>query len=83
MSKNLIIGAGFTAAITNLLIGKDSTIVGSLSHQFLRDYKYLRRKSVECNKIFSVGAKSYGSLNFRLDNGILHDRLILGGNSGV
>jgi len=82
MSKNLIIGAGFTAAITNLLIGKDSMTIGSFSHQFLKN-KYLRRKTIECNKIFSVSAKSYGSLKFKLDDGILHDRLILGGNSGV
>ena len=83
MSKILIIGAGFTGAITKLLIGRRSKIIGSLNYQFLRDDKYLRRKSVECNKFFAVGAKSYGSLKFKLNNGIMHDRLIVGGNSNV
>ena len=83
MMKDLIIGAGFTAAITNLLIGKKSKIIGSLSHEFLKDHKYHRRKPVECNKFFAKKAKSYGSLKFKLKNGIFHDRLVLGGNTGV
>ena len=83
MTENLIIGAGFTAAITNLLIGKKTKIIGSLNHQILRNDKFLRRKNIECNKIFATKAKSYGSLKFKLKRGILHDRLILGGNSGV
>tara|TARA_B100001057_G_scaffold501015_1_gene619714 strand:+ start:3679 stop:4719 length:1041 start_codon:yes stop_codon:yes gene_type:complete len=83
MSKNLIIGAGFSAAITNLLIGKKFKIIGTLSHKLLDNRKYSRRKSVECNKIFSNQSKSYGSLKFKLNNGIMHDRLVMGGNSGV
>lgn len=82
MLKNLIIGAGFAAAVSNLFIGKNSVTIGTLNHQFLKK-KYSRRKSVECNKLLSVRAKSYGTLNFRLNSGVLHDRLILGGNSSV
>lgn len=83
MINNLIIGAGFTAAITKLLIGKKSKIIGSLSHELLNKNKYLRRKSVEFNKLFANKSMSYGSIKFKLNNGKLHDRLILGGNSGI
>ena len=83
MIKNFIIGAGFTAAITKILIGKNSTIIGSVNHKLLKKKKFIRRKYLECNKMFAKKASSYGTLKFKLNNGIFHDRLVLGGNSTV
>ena len=83
MIKNFIIGSGFTASIAKILIGKNANLIGSLDHQFLIDKKYLRRKSIEANKLFSKKAQSHGSIKFKLPNAILHDRLSLGGNSVV
>ena len=30
MSKNIVIGAGFSAIFTKMLIGKDTTIIGAI-----------------------------------------------------
>ncbi len=83
MKKNIIIGAGFAAIFAKLLVGKNSKIIGSLDHKTIKNKNYLRRKSVEFNKLFSLKAFSYGSLDFNLKHGKLHDRLILGGNSNI
>jgi len=83
MIKNIIIGAGFSAAVTKILIGKDARIIGSLDHINAKNKNLLRRKSIECNKIFSKKTFSYGTLDFNLKNGKLHDRLTLGGNSSI
>ena len=41
--------------------------------------KFLRRKKLNVINCFAAkNHKSYGSLKFKLKNGILHDRLILG-----
>jgi hypothetical protein len=81
--NKLIVGAGFTAAITKILIRGNSEVVGSIKQQFLKRNEYIRRKSLEFNKFFSDKAESRGSLNVDFNNVILHDRLILGGNSAV
>tara|TARA_B110000027_G_scaffold132408_1_gene158515 strand:- start:3459 stop:4520 length:1062 start_codon:yes stop_codon:yes gene_type:complete len=83
MIKNIIIGAGFSAAITKLLVGNNSKIIGSYGKSNLQNENLIRRKSVETNKLFSSKAYSYGTLNFNLKNGSLHDRLIFGGNSNI
>ena len=83
MLNKLIVGAGISAAVTKLLLGKNSKIIGLLDHQYLNKKKFLRRKSAECNKFFSINSKSFGSLQLKLNKGIFHDRLILNGNSGV
>ncbi len=83
MIKNLIIGAGFSAAISKMVLGKESHIIGCSK---LNKYHYknlIRRKSLECNKILSKKTFSYGTLKFNLKNGILHDRLSKGGNSNI
>ena len=79
--KNIIIGAGFSASITKILIGKNSKIIGCKNQQNIDNLK--RRKNIEYNKFFSKKTYSYGSLNFRLKNGTFQDRLILGGNSDI
>ena len=53
-----------------------------ISSFFLKE-KYLRRKSIESNKLFSKKSLSYGNLRYKLNNIKLHDRLILGGSTGV
>ena len=83
MIKNIIIGAGFSAAITKLLIGKNSQIIGSFGRPNLETINLVRRKSLETNKLLSGKAYSYGTLNFNLKKGLLHDRLIFGGNSNI
>ena len=81
MNKNIIIGAAFSAAITKILIENNTTVIGSKSHLVTKDFS--RRKSIECNKILSKKAFSYGSLKFDLKNGVFQDRVILGGNSNI
>ena len=83
MIKNLIIGAGFSAAITKIVLGKESEIIGCLKQDKFHYNNLIRRKSLECNKIFSKKTLSYGSLRFNLKNGRLHDRLFKGGNSNI
>lgn len=84
MIKNLIIGAGFSAIFTKLLMGKNVKIIGCLSEKKISKQFLIRRKSLECNKIFSKKTYSYGTLKFRLSRGSkFHDRLSLGGNSNV
>lgn len=83
MVKNLIIGAGFSAAITKIVLGKQSEIIGCLKQDKFHYNNLIRRKSLECNKIFSTKTYSYGTLKFHLNSGKFHDRLSLGGNSNI
>ena len=79
--KNIIIGAGFSASITKILIGKNSKIIGCKNQQNINNLN--RRKNIEYNKFFSKKTYSYGSLNFKLKSGTFQDRLTLGGNSDI
>ena len=81
MSKNIIIGAGFSACLTKILIGSDTKVVGLKSNNIGNNF--LRRKSIESNKFFSKKAYSHGTLKFKLHRGTFQDRLILGGNSSI
>ena len=45
MAKKIIIGAGFSAVITKILIGKKANIFGLHNHNFLKNF-FLRRKSL-------------------------------------
>ena len=83
MTKNIIIGSGFTAILTKILSGQNFKVIGSHTSHIIRDKSYQRRKSIESNKLFSKKALSYGSLQFSLNHGKLHDRLTLGGNSNI
>jgi|TARA_B100001079_G_scaffold271211_1_gene287868 hypothetical protein len=83
MIKNIIIGAGFSAAISKIFTGNKTKIIGSLNHQNLKDQNYFRRKTVEVNKLMSKKAFSYGTLKFNLKNGKMHDRLTSGGNANI
>ena len=83
MKKNIIVGAGFSAFIAKILSKKDIKILGSINHDPIKDGNLFRRKSLETNKLMSKKSLSYGSLQFNLKSGKLHDRLILGGNSNI
>jgi hypothetical protein len=83
-NKNLIIGAGFSASITRLLIkAKNINLIGAFNHKGALKVNNLRRSELESNKILSKKAYSYGSLKFQGSKFILHDRLIKGGNSKI
>jgi len=77
-----IIGGGFSAAIAYLYLGKLSKII-SFSNILLNKKEFIRRKTIECNKLFAKKSYSIGTLNFVLKNTILHDRMTLNGNSSV
>jgi len=81
--KNIIIGAGFSAAITKLYLGKFSRIFSLQNDLIIKKSNLIRRKEIECNKLFAKKSYSYGTLNYILKNSILHDRLTLSGNSSV
>ena len=83
MTINIILGAGFSAAITNFFFKKKSKVIGL--HNFNRNNNnlFFRRSFLDTNKFFSKKVKSYGSLKFELASGQLHDRLTLGGNSTI
>ena len=83
MTKKIIVGAGFSAAITKILIGKNVNIMGSHNHNFLKKNFFLRKKLLDSNKFFQKKTYSYGTLKFDLKKGKMHDRLILGGNSTI
>lgn len=82
MINNIIIGAGFSAGIVKGLLNKKIKIIGCLDHSFLSKF-YLRRKLLECNKLFALKSYSYGTIKFNIKKIKLHDRLIVNGNSDV
>ena len=83
MTKNIVIGTGFSAAITNLFLGKNSKVIGLTKLNGINNTLFFRRSLLDANKLFSRKVKSYGSLKFKLNYGQLHDRLIYGGNSTI
>lgn len=83
MIKNLIIGAGFSAIFTKLVLKKKAKIIGCLDEKKIKKKILIRRKSLECNKIFSKKTYSYGTLKFHLNKISFHDRLSLGGNTNI
>ena len=51
--KNLRIGSGFSATVTKLYIGKFSKIISLYNYLLFRKDEFVRRKEVECNKLFA------------------------------
>jgi|TARA_B110000285_G_scaffold235009_1_gene314171 hypothetical protein len=78
-----IIGGGFSAAIANLYLDKVSKIISFNNNILFNKKEFIRRKSIECNKLFVKKSYSFGTLNFSLKNTILHDRMMLSGNSNI
>ncbi len=83
MIKNLVVGSGFSAAITKMFLGKNSKVIGFKKKFLFDNQNSFRRKSLDINKFFSKKTLSYGTLKFRLNKGKMHDRLVLGGNSTI
>ncbi len=83
MKKNIIIGAGFSAAMTHIFLNCKAKIVGTLNNKTITSKNFLRRKILETNKLFSKRAYSWGTLNYNIKSANLHDRLILGGNTKI
>ena len=87
MDKTVIIGGGFSAFIAKILC-KNETIIVTPKEFKPNETKFtsgfIRRKGLECNKAASPKTFSYGTIKYKLSKKImLHDRLILGGNSGI
>jgi len=83
MKKITIVGSGLSATIAKIKFKNLKPNIISCSDSSFLKKKYLRRKSIESNKLFSKKSLSYGNLKYRLKNIKLHDRLILGGSTGV
>ena len=83
MKKNTIIGAGFSAAMTQIFLNDKAKIIGALNSKITTNNNFLRRKKLETNKFFSKKAFSYGNLNYKIKKTNLHDRIILGGNTNI
>lgn len=83
MINNIIIGAGFSAGIVKALFNKKIKTIGCLDHSFFLSKFYLRRKLLECNKLFALKSYSYGTIKFNTKKIKLHDRLIINGNSDI
>lgn len=81
--KTFIIGGGFSATIASLYSGKFVNVISFRNNSLFDGMEFLRRKEIECNKFFSKKSSSIGTLNFKLNNSILHDRMVQTGNSSV
>ena len=81
--KIFIIGGGFSAALGSLYLGKLASVISFENHSLLDEKEFVRRKKIECNKLFAKKSFSIGTLNFNLNNAILHDRMVSTGNSSV
>lgn len=81
--KTFIIGGGFSAALGSLYLGKLASVISFENQSLLDEKEFVRRKKIECNKLFAKKSFSIGTLNFNLNNAILHDRMISTGNSSV
>ena len=71
MIKNLIVGSGFSAAITKIFLGKNSRVIGFKKKNIFRNQNFFRRKSLDVNKFFSENNSSYGSLKFKLNHDLI------------
>lgn len=77
-----IVGGGFAALAVQALL-PDAILISPIDpHATLRSYGFLRRRNFELNKLFAKRSCSLGAFLYQ-GAAKLHDRLILGGNSGV
>ena len=83
MSKDIIIGAGFSSLIAFILLQKKVTVYSPRNESVKNNISLKRRVNLDFNKLFSKTCKSFGTLNVKLFNGKLHDRINHGGNSQV
>jgi len=85
VDKFTIIGGGFSALIAKLLIGdRPHQIISAITAPTPDEHQHFRRPEFELNKLLSSGrALSLGTLQSQLSKGLLHDRLVHGGNSQI
>ncbi len=83
MSKNIIVGNGFSAFICKIFFKKNIEVLGVKNSNFFEKKTFFQRKNLNANKFFSHKSQSFGNLVYSLKNTRLHDRLSFGGNSNV
>ena len=83
MIKKLIVGSGFSASIVNIILGNKAKIFGINDLNKIRPNGFIRRKNLDCNKVFCKKSLSIGSTRFHLKSSTFHDRPLFGGNSSV
>ncbi len=84
MIETTIIGSGFSAFTSYLLLKNQNPKILSFSNINLNEKLFIKRKNLNTNKLFSKKSSSLGSLNYNLTSNIkLHDRLNGGGNTNI
>lgn len=83
MIKNCIVGSGFSAAVTYLLLNKKSEVFAVISNKRLKDLDLKKRNNIVSNKFLSKKILSRGTIKYKVKKGIFHDRNCLGGNSNI
>lgn len=83
MIENCIVGSGFSAAITYLLLNKKSDVFSVVSEKKLKKIGLNKRDNLVSNKLFSKKVFSMGTINYQLKKGIFHDTNTLGGNTNI
>lgn len=82
MGEITIIGGGFSALSARLLSMKSSVITPK-NEEVLSSNGFLKRRQLETNKICGPKAYSFGTIEVKINEAKLHDRLSLGGNSRI
>ena len=84
MMDTIIVGSGFSALVSYLLIKKQNPQVLAFSKINSLNKFLIKRKNLITNKFYSEKSSSYGNLNFIFKQNLkLHDRLNMGGNSNI
>lgn len=83
MIKNCIVGSGFSAAVSYLLLNKKSNVFAVISEKKLEYTNLKKRKNLVSNKILSKKISSFGSIDYNIKKAIFHDRNCLGGNTNI
>ena len=71
MKKITVVGNGFSAAIAKLRINSKNLEFIAVNNAFFLKKFFVRKKSIEVNKIFLEKARSYSNTSYDLKNLIL------------
>ena len=84
MIENLIVGAGFSALCSYMILKNSNTRVLNFKKINSNPNFLIDRKNLNNNKFFSNKSISLGTINYTLESKIkFHDRLISGGNTNL
>ena len=84
MIENLIIGSGFSALCSYLMLKKFNTKILHYTKVNSNPNFLINRDNLNSNKLFSKRSISFGNINYKLHYNIkIHDRLIGGGNTNI